>query len=250
MSATMMIHTDGACSGNPGPGGFAGLVFLKEETGEELITTVTGGDPHSTNNRMELSAVIESLRAINRVSEWHHAAVTVHSDSNYVIKAFNDNWLGNWQKNGWRNAKNKAVENQDLWIDLLRELKGHQATWVWVKGHSGDPMNEACDELAVEQSKRAHRENGYWSTAEGQATTPTEPEEAAGEEADGKEEEYQGEISLQAALDLNLKARTSAELALWRYQAGNREEAWEVMKDALDSLKNQVKVLEALGGNR
>ena len=144
MNESAIINTDGACSGNPGPGGFAAII----EVGECRIT-VTGGDPATTNNRMELSAVIEALRVINSQSDLKHSPVTVRSDSQYIVNAFNEGWIENWQRRGWRTPKKQTVANRDLWAALVTEIAPHRAEFVWVKGHSGDPMNEECDHLEM-----------------------------------------------------------------------------------------------------
>ena len=161
MTSMITIHTDGACSGNPSPGGFAAII----EKDDDLFTTVTGGDPQTTNNRMELSAVIEALRAVNSLQELRHTHVTVRSDSQYIVNAFNDNWIENWQLKGWHTAKKQPVLNKDLWENLLRELASHPTKWVWVRGHSGDPMNEKCDRLAVAQAAIAPSQQAYWVSA-------------------------------------------------------------------------------------
>ena len=186
MPEAITIHTDGACSGNPGPGGFAAIV----EWDPHSPLTVSGGDPDTTNNRMELSAVIEALRAVNftlvergwrtpdTLAErgWrtpdNHAdpvEITVRSDSKYITDAFNQHWVERWQANGWRSSKGKVL-NPDLWKELLNEMRGHPVSWVWVKGHSGDPMNERCDQLAVRQAQFARSQPGYWSSAGNPAT--------------------------------------------------------------------------------
>ena len=129
------INTDGACTGNPGPGGFAAII----EWDPNGLITVSGGDPATTNNRMELAAVIEALRVLQTVPPLNAAAVTVRSDSQYVTRAFNDAWLDRWQQNGWRTANGKRVLNQDPWTDLLAETEELNIQWVWVRGHSGRP---------------------------------------------------------------------------------------------------------------
>ena len=161
MAETIVINTDGACTGNPGPGGFAAII--QHPTHGEL--TVSGGDPSTTNNKMELSAVIEALRIVNSVSETAHSPIRVRTDSQYVTNAFNKNWLTNWQKRGWRKADGQPVLNRQLWEQLLDETKGRRITWTWVKGHNGDPMNERCDRLAVEQAAVAPHQSGYWCNA-------------------------------------------------------------------------------------
>ena len=151
------ISTDGSCIGNPGPGGFAGIIQCGRDE-----SIVYGGDPKTTNNRMELSAVVESLWAVNNILTYTDAAVTVRSDSQYVTKAFTAGWLEGWKRRGWRNSKKQPVPNRDLWEGLLHELEGHEVRWVWVRGHAGDSMNERCDRLALEQARWAARAPDYW----------------------------------------------------------------------------------------
>lgn len=140
----VIIYTDGACSGNPGPGGWAAI--LKYGPHEKEIF---GGEPQTTNNRMELTAVIEGLR---RLKEPCH--VTVYSDSAYIVNCFQQGWITNWKKNGWVNSKNKPVENQDLWKQLDELMQTHRVQFVKVKGHSDDELNNRCDELAVAAAKQ------------------------------------------------------------------------------------------------
>lgn len=139
------IYTDGACSGNPGPGGW-GAVLSCQGVRKEL----SGGAPMTTNNRMEMMAAICALRALKEP-----CAVQLHSDSAYLVNAFNSRWLDNWQRNGWRTAKNDAVENQDLWLSLLELSQTHRIQWIKVKGHSNDAINNRCDYLAVEAARAA-----------------------------------------------------------------------------------------------
>lgn len=134
------IYTDGACSGNPGPGGW-GAVLIYGKHRKEL----SGGEKRTTNNRMELAAVIEALRALKEPCR-----VTVHSDSAYVVNAFRLGWIDGWRKNGWKNSKGEPVENRDLWQTLLREMERHRVQYVKVKGHSDDEWNNRCDQLARE----------------------------------------------------------------------------------------------------
>ena len=134
------IYTDGACSGNPGPGGWASLLMYN---GKERI--LTGAEPDTTNNRMELAAVVESLRVLKEP-----CSVAVHTDSAYIVNAFNDNWIENWIKRGWKTAGKKTVKNQDLWKDLLKQMEIHDVKFVKVKGHSDDELNNRVDRLAVE----------------------------------------------------------------------------------------------------
>lgn len=138
MRKNVIIYTDGACSGNPGPGGW-GAVLLHGENQKEI----SGAEPETTNQRMELSAAVRALQALNQPCE-----ISLYSDSAYLVNAFNQHWLDNWQKNGWKNAKKQPVGNQDLWKELLAAAANHKVTWCKVKGHAGDKYNEICDELA------------------------------------------------------------------------------------------------------
>lgn len=134
----VVIFTDGACSGNPGPGGW-GVVLLYGTHRKEM----RGYAANTTNNRMELLAAVEALQALKQP-----CIVDLYSDSAYLINAWQQNWLKNWQKNGWKNAKKQPVENQDLWQQLLILAKRHQVIWHKVKGHSDNEENNRCDELA------------------------------------------------------------------------------------------------------
>ena len=133
------IYTDGACSGNPGPGGW-GVVLLYQGNKKELA----GYQPETTNNRMELFAAIQGLAALREPCE-----VTLYSDSSYLINAFEKQWLDNWQRNGWKTSSKSPVENQDLWKLLLLHVKNHRVRFVKVKGHSDNAYNNRCDEMAV-----------------------------------------------------------------------------------------------------
>ena len=133
------IYTDGACSGNPGPGGW-GAILTFGETRKELM----GGEAHTTNNRMELMAAIAALEALKR-----SCIVDLHTDSQYLRNGIMS-WIHGWKKNGWRTADKKPVKNVDLWQRLDAALKSHKVEWHWVKGHAGHPMNERADELARE----------------------------------------------------------------------------------------------------
>lgn len=133
------IFTDGACSGNPGPGGW-GAVLRYNGREKEL----SGGEMNTTNNRMELTAVIEALSCLKEPCK-----VTLTTDSKYVSDGINQGWAASWQQNGWRKADKKPALNPDLWQKLLDLLKTHDVTIVWVKGHAGHPENERCDQLAV-----------------------------------------------------------------------------------------------------
>ncbi|MBE3595678.1 MAG: ribonuclease HI [Hydrogenibacillus sp.] len=142
----VIIYTDGACSGNPGPGGWAALLRYGEH--ERVLT---GGAVRTTNNRMELTAVIEALRALKRPSK-----AVVYSDSAYVVNAFRQGWLKRWAENGWRKRDGGPVENRDLWEALLRETEKHAIRWEKVRGHADDALNNRVDQLAV-SSMAAYR---------------------------------------------------------------------------------------------
>ena len=135
----VIIYTDGACSGNPGPGGWCAIL---EYQGREKM--ISGGEESTTNNRMELMAVIVALEALNRPCE-----VEVHSDSQYVVNAFNKHWIDGWKKRGWKTANKQPVKNRDLWERLLTAKSKHKVEFIWVKGHAGHELNERCDELAT-----------------------------------------------------------------------------------------------------
>lgn len=136
-TAKVQLYTDGACKGNPGPGGWGVLLRFK---GKEK--RLCGGSPETTNNRMELQAAIEGLKALTR-----SCAVELTTDSSYVKDGV-EKWMANWKKNQWRTAAKKPVKNQDLWQELDALIAQHQVTWQWVKGHSGHEGNEIADELA------------------------------------------------------------------------------------------------------
>jgi len=133
----VVIHTDGACSGNPGPGGW-GAILTSGRHAKEL----KGGEPHTTNNRMELMAAISALEALKKPSK-----VDLHTDSQYVQQGIST-WIKGWKRNGWRTADKKPVKNIDLWQRLDAALAQHEVHWHWVKGHDGHEMNERADELA------------------------------------------------------------------------------------------------------
>ena len=140
----VLMYTDGACSGNPGPGGW-GVLLEWNGNSKEL----SGGEAKTTNNRMEMKAIIEGLKALTKPCK-----VTICSDSALIINAFKDNWIDGWIKRGWKKADKKPVENQDLWHEMLKEADRHVIVWKKVKGHSTDARNNRVDELAVTESKK------------------------------------------------------------------------------------------------
>jgi ribonuclease HI len=134
----VIVHTDGACSGNPGPGGWGAILTYGEHEKE-----LKGGEPHTTNNRMELMAAIAALEALKK-----HSTVELHTDSKYVHDGISK-WIHGWKRNGWKTADKKPVKNMDLWQRLDAAIKHHDVHWRWVKGHAGHEMNERADRLAV-----------------------------------------------------------------------------------------------------
>ena len=141
------IFADGACSGNPGVGGFGAILRSGGRVRE-----IAGCEKLTTNNRMELTAVIAALESLKVPCR-----VTVTTDSNYVVKGMTE-WLETWKKNGWKNSQKKEVLNRDLWERLLKAAAGHDMRWLWVKGHNGHPENESCDRLAREEIIRCREE--------------------------------------------------------------------------------------------
>jgi ribonuclease HI len=140
------IFADGACSGNPGPGGFAAILRTDEKEKE-----ITGCEALTTNNRMEMLAVISALEALRRPCR-----VRVTTDSKYIVKGMSE-WVYGWIRNGWRNSQKKEVLNRDLWERMLKAVDGHEMEWVWIKGHSGHAENERCDELARAEIEKCRK---------------------------------------------------------------------------------------------
>ena len=138
------IYTDGACTGNPGPGGYAAILMFK---GAEKV--ISGAEKETTNNRMELLAVINGLLALKEPCK-----VNLYSDSQYVVDAFNKNWIQDWQARGWKTSDKKDVKNRDLWIILLGLLNMHKVTFIKVKGHADNEFNNKCDKIAREEYKK------------------------------------------------------------------------------------------------
>lgn len=137
MTDPVIIYTDGACRGNPGPGGW-GVILSYKENVKELY----GGDPDTTNNRMELMAAIQALETLNKP-----CSVRINTDSKYVLQGITE-WMSNWKKRGWKTASRTPVKNEDLWRRLDAAIQRHTIEWMWVKGHSGDKDNDRADELA------------------------------------------------------------------------------------------------------
>jgi len=145
----VVMYTDGACRGNPGPGGWGVLLLSKGRERE-----ICGGEPLTTNNRMELTAAIRGLAALRR-----NCSVTIYTDSEYVRKGI-DAWLANWKQRGWKTAAKKPVKNEDLWRELDALTTGHKIDWQWVRGHAGNVGNERADELANIGLEQGFRDTG------------------------------------------------------------------------------------------
>lgn len=141
MENIIAVYTDGACSGNPGPGGW-GTIIINQNIEKEF----SGFEPNTTNNRMELTAVIRGLSSL----ESQQGTVIVYTDSQYIVNAINQHWLDNWQTKGWVNASKKPVANRDLWEKIIKLNEQYKPTYVWVKGHSSNEYNNRCDTLAVQ----------------------------------------------------------------------------------------------------
>jgi ribonuclease HI len=148
MSPRIEISTDGGCIGNPGPGAWA---FVIKAAGEERAGS--GFEPATTNNRMELTAVREALRALEAMPNWRNLPVTLTTDSQYVQKGISE-WILVWVRNGWKTSANKPVKNSDLWIEIWGLSRSRDIAWNWVMGHSGNPGNERCHHMVEEEVKR------------------------------------------------------------------------------------------------
>ena len=141
---SVTIYTDGACSGNPGPGGWAAILRYGEA--EKVLS---GGEENTTNNRMELTAVIRALEALKGPCD-----VTLYSDSKYVVEAMAQGWAKGWQARGWKRSSGSQAKNPELWERLLSLCETHRVRWVWVRGHAENELNQRCDALAVEESRK------------------------------------------------------------------------------------------------
>ncbi len=152
------IYTDGSARGNPGNGGYGAVLSYTNRKGETFTRELSGGYRRTTNNRMELMAVIVALETLNRP-----CTVELHSDSQYVVNAFNQHWVEGWIRRGWKTAGKKPVKNVDLWKRLLAAKEPHSVRFIWVKGHAGHELNERCDELATQaaDSGRLSEDTGF-----------------------------------------------------------------------------------------
>ncbi|MBI3830251.1 MAG: ribonuclease HI [Planctomycetes bacterium] len=147
--AQVTLFTDGGCKPNPGPGGWGAILRCAEKSLEKELS---GYEPATTNNRMELIAVTRALQELKAPCD-----VTIVTDSEYIANAFKQGWLAKWKRNGWKTASKEPVKNQDLWVALDGLISQHQVRWEWIRGHTGHPENERCDELATLARERAGR---------------------------------------------------------------------------------------------
>ena len=157
MEASLKIYTDGGCSGNPGPGGWAYVMVLETFQGPKVMEEKSGGEKDTTNNRMELTAVIESLRALKAAVDNPQSALprraVIFTDSQYVQKGITE-WIHKWKKNAWKTSDKKPVKNRELWMELDSLAGEFTLGWEWVRGHAGNEYNERCDRLAQEEIRR------------------------------------------------------------------------------------------------
>ena len=153
METSLKIYTDGGCSGNPGPGGWAYIIVLETFQGHNVLAAHKGGESHTTNNRMELIAVIESLRELKALTDAPGNLIprkaTVFTDSQYIQKGITE-WIIKWKRNSWKTSDKKPVKNQDLWLELDALCDNFSLGWEWVRGHSGIEYNERCDKMTQE----------------------------------------------------------------------------------------------------
>jgi ribonuclease HI len=159
LEAPLKIYTDGGCSGNPGPGGWAYVITLETFQGLRVLEESSGGEKATTNNRMELRAVIESLRSLKIASDNPQSSVprraVIFTDSQYVQKGITE-WIHKWKKNAWRTSDKKPVKNQDLWMELDSLAGEFPLAWEWVQGHAGIEYNERCDRMVQDEIRRQH----------------------------------------------------------------------------------------------
>jgi ribonuclease HI len=147
-NSAQKIYTDGGCSGNPGPGGWAYVIVVQTFQGEKIIAKNFGGQKETTNNRMELTAVLEALRALKTMNDVPRKAAVI-TDSQYVQKGITE-WIHTWKRNSWRTSDKKPVKNKDLWAELDALASEFTLNWEWVKGHAGNHYNELCDQMTQE----------------------------------------------------------------------------------------------------
>ena len=183
----IIIHTDGSCHGNPGPGGYAAIIQIPNH--DPMV--VQGRNPSTTNNRMEIGAIIAGLASLRELAGVAGVSIEIRTDSEYVVNAFNKGWLQNWQRNGWRTANRGMVKNQDLWEQLMELTREMDLTFTHVRGHAGNAMNEECDRIANLEAERAARGSSP-REGEPQAATRIETGTGPGRETPGGEEYDRG----------------------------------------------------------
>lgn len=147
------IYTDGSAKGNPGNGGYGAVIIYTNDKGETVEKTISGGYPDTTNNRMEITAVIKALQVLTIPCK-----VKVYSDSQYLVNTFNKRWINNWKRNGWKTANGNDVKNKDLWEVMLSLTKYHKVKFEWVKGHAENKYNELCDKLATSAAEAVSKD--------------------------------------------------------------------------------------------
>jgi ribonuclease HI len=149
----VIIYTDGSAKGNPGNGGYGAVIIYTNDKDETVEKTISGGYPDTTNNRMEITAVIKALQVLTIPCK-----VKVYSDSQYLVNTFNKRWINNWKRNGWKTANGNDVKNKDLWEVMLSLTKYHKVKFEWVKGHAENKYNELCDKLATSAAEAVSKD--------------------------------------------------------------------------------------------
>ena len=194
----IIIHTDGSCHGNPGPGGYAAIIQIPNH--DPIV--VQGRNPSTTNNRMEIGAIIAGLASLRELAGVAGVSIEVRTDSMYVVNAFNKGWLQNWQRNGWRTADRGMVKNQDLWEQLTELTREMDLTFTHVRGHAGNAMNEECDRIANLEAEQAARGNS--------ATQHCELEASAAEHSSGRRSTPEGSSPSQGEPQAATRMETGA----------------------------------------
>ena len=222
MPQNITIHTDGSCHGNPGPGGWAAIIEIPDWTN----ATLRSGALETTNNRMEMTAAIEGLRALERITGASEEPVVLRYDSKYLCDAFNQDWILNWKCNGWRTAKKESVKNRDLWEELEALTRGKHITWSWVKGHNGNYFNELCNRIANEEAETARMSRE--SRTEPEAGTPknSQPDpEAETPRESGREPEAgpNGSLAVRILADVFTAAAKAEDFEDFRERLGEFE---------------------------
>ncbi len=222
----IIIHTDGSCHGNPGPGGYAAIIQIPNHD----PIAVQGRDPSTTNNRMEIGAIIAGLENLRGLADVAGVSIEVRTDSQYIVNTFNKGWLQNWRKNGWRTANRGTVKNRDLWEKLTELTQEMDLTFTHVRGHAGNAMNEECDRIANLEAERAALEN---SAAEHSSGRRSEPEDSG-----PREEEPQ--VTTQAETSTQPGRETSGREEYGRGYRAGYEACRRDIANALNGLHPQT----------